>query len=137
MDNDYSSAAAVRRRNGLRTAGVPNSGCPRIEIRTSTICRGSTAVAKVPAHAAPSRAASLAGVAPALVLTLELDIGRDEAEDYASALALAGVPVRVHRFDGLFHGVFNMSAFVPRVRDMHALIGEFVTTCREQITEAA
>jgi cation diffusion facilitator CzcD-associated flavoprotein CzcO/acetyl esterase/lipase len=93
--------------------------------------------AEVTALAAPSRAASLAGVAPALVLTLELDIGRDEAEDYAGALALAGVPVRVHRFDGLFHGVFNMSAFVPRVRDMHALIGEFVAACREEITEAA
>ena len=93
--------------------------------------------AELTALAAPSRASSLAGLAPALVLTLELDMSRDEAEDYAGALASAGVPVRLHRFDGLFHGVFNMSAFIPRVREMYASIGEFVATCKEQITEAA
>lgn len=64
-------------------------------------------------------------------------MSRDEAEDYAGALASAGVPVRLRRFDGLFHGVFNMSAFIPQVRDMYASIGEFVATCRAQITEAA
>jgi cation diffusion facilitator CzcD-associated flavoprotein CzcO/acetyl esterase/lipase len=85
---------------------------------------------EVTALAAPSRAASLAGVAPTLVITVELDPGRDEAADYARALAAAGVRVSQHRFDGLFHGVFNMSAFVPRVRDMHALIRDFLATCR-------
>jgi cation diffusion facilitator CzcD-associated flavoprotein CzcO/acetyl esterase/lipase len=82
--------------------------------------------AEVTPLAAPSRAPSLAGLAPALVLTVECDPTRDEAEDYARALAAAGVPVEHRRLDGLIHGVFNMSAFVPRVQDMHALIREFV-----------
>jgi cation diffusion facilitator CzcD-associated flavoprotein CzcO/acetyl esterase/lipase len=153
---NLAAVAAIR----ARDAGLPLAGqvliYPPIDPEASTASRMEFAAgpfltraagekmwaaylggAEVTALAAPSRAASLAGVAPALVLTLELDIGRDEGEGYAGALALAGVPVRLHRFDGLFHGVFNMSAFVPRVRDMHALIGEFVATCREQMTEAA
>ncbi|MGY3527567.1 flavin-containing monooxygenase [Bradyrhizobium sp. USDA 4452] len=93
--------------------------------------------AEVTALAVPSRAATLAGLAPALVLTLELDAIRDEAEDYAKAMASAGVPVRLRRLDGLFHGVFNMGGFIPRVREMHDLIAEFVANCCEQVTEAA
>ena len=33
--------------------------------------------------------------------------------------------------------VFNMGGFVPRVREMHDLIAEFVANCSEEIVEAA
>ncbi|TXG91346.1 alpha/beta hydrolase [Rhodococcus rhodnii] len=53
---------------------------------------------------APSRAPSLAGVAPAVVVTAEFDPLCDSGHRYAQQLADAGIPVRTHRFDGLFHG---------------------------------
>ncbi|MVZ91179.1 alpha/beta hydrolase fold domain-containing protein [Microbacter sp. ANSKLAB05] len=52
----------------------------------------------------PTRAESLAGLPPALVATAELDPPCSAGEDYARRLAADGVPVLVHRFDGLFHG---------------------------------
>jgi acetyl esterase/lipase len=83
--------------------------------------------AEVTPLAAPSRNDDLSGLAPALVLTLECDPTRDEAEDYARVLGEAGVAVEHHRLDGLIHGVFNMSAIVPRVDEIHTIINRFLT----------
>ena len=82
--------------------------------------------AEVTPLAAPLRAESLADLAPALVLTVECDPLRDEGEDYADALAAAAVPVVRRRFDGLVHGVLDMSAVVPRVAEMHGAISTFL-----------
>ena len=51
--------------------------------------------------------AQLGGLAPALIMTAELDPLRDEGERYGELLAAAGVPTRVHRFDALVHGFFG------------------------------
>jgi cation diffusion facilitator CzcD-associated flavoprotein CzcO/acetyl esterase/lipase len=64
--------------------------------------------------AAPARATSLADLPPALVLTAELDPTRDEAEQYAAALAEAGVAVDVRRVDGMVHGALNVTALCPQ-----------------------
>jgi acetyl esterase/lipase len=79
-----------------------------------------------PPRAAPNRASSLAGLAPALVVTVEVDPTRDEAEEYGHALAEAGVPTTVIRIDGLIHVALNMSAFVPRTREIYAAVAEFL-----------
>jgi acetyl esterase len=57
--------------------------------------------------AAPMRAESLAGLAPAHVITAEVDPLRDDAEAYADRLAADGVPVTKQRYAGVFHGFFT------------------------------
>ncbi|MCW2997672.1 MAG: putative flavoprotein involved in transport [Solirubrobacterales bacterium] len=87
--------------------------------------------------ASPARAASLAGLPDALVLSMGCDPTRDEAEDYGNALAAAGVPTVVRRIDGLIHGVLNMSAFVPRSRELYDEIAAFLAPRFERDAAAA
>ncbi|WP_275200468.1 alpha/beta hydrolase [Bradyrhizobium sp. CSA207] len=66
-----------------------------------------------PAHAldwrvSPLRAASLAGVAPAIVTTAWFDPLRDEGAAYARALEAAGVRVKHHEGASLIHGYFGL-----------------------------
>jgi hypothetical protein len=67
-------------------------------------------------EASPLRA-DVAGVAPAIVLTAERDVLRDEGEKYAAALEAAGVPVRSRRFAGQMHGFFSMVGILPGHED--------------------
>ncbi|RZL77751.1 MAG: alpha/beta hydrolase [Rhodococcus sp. (in: high G+C Gram-positive bacteria)] len=77
-------------------------------------------------YAVPSRAASLEGLPPALVLTTENEVARDEAEAYAESLRQAGVDTEAIRFDGLLHGAFWMSGAVPQSNEMRSAVVEFV-----------
>jgi acetyl esterase len=58
--------------------------------------------------ASPLRAESLAGLPPAVVLTAEHDVLRDEGEDYAERLREAGVAVNARRHEGQTHGFFTI-----------------------------
>ncbi len=78
------------------------------------------------AFASPLRAANLAGVPPALVLTAEYDPLRDEAEAYARHLDGFDVPVELHRFDGMIHGFLGMEALVPEADEAMARIARFL-----------
>ncbi|MBK7949037.1 MAG: alpha/beta hydrolase [Deltaproteobacteria bacterium] len=66
--------------------------------------------------ASPLRAASLAGLPPATVVTAEYDPLRDEGREYAKRLAAAGVPTQYTNYDGVFHGFFAMTEQLPRAR---------------------
>jgi acetyl esterase/lipase len=59
----------------------------------------------------PLKAAELSGLAPALVLTAGFDPLRDEGNEYAAALRLAGVTVDHRQFDALTHGFASIAAF--------------------------
>ncbi len=63
-------------------------------------------------RASPIRAASLAGVAPALVITAGYDPLRDEGEAYALKLRQAGVRVDAVCFGGMIHGFVPMGRLI-------------------------
>jgi len=63
-------------------------------------------------RASPLKAASLAGTAPALVITAECDVLHDEGERYAATLREAGVPVEYREYSGMIHAFFGMVPLV-------------------------
>jgi acetyl esterase len=70
--------------------------------------------------ASPLRASTeeLAGLPPALVITGEADVLRDEGEAYASKLRAAGVAVTAVRYEGIIHDFVMLNA----LRGTHAAI---------------
>jgi acetyl esterase len=65
-------------------------------------------------RASPILAPSLAGVAPAIVVTAECDVLHDEGKTYAEALRRAGATVEYRDYPGMIHAFFGM---VPTVDD--------------------
>jgi acetyl esterase len=65
-------------------------------------------------RASPIKATSLAGVAPAIIVTAECDVLHDDGANYAEALRRAGVAVEYCEYPGMIHGFFGM---VPIIDD--------------------
>jgi len=64
-------------------------------------------------YAAPQRAQSFAGLAPAIIITAQYDPLLSDGENYLAALKNAGVSVSYRKFDGMIHGFFTNLAVTP------------------------
>ena len=64
----------------------------------------------------PLRALELKGLPPALIMTAEYNVLRDEAEIYGKRLAAAGVKTWIKRYRGMTHGFIRLQNFVDVAR---------------------
>ncbi len=86
-------------------------------------------VQRLAPDASPMHAPSLAGLAPALLITAGRDILRAESEQYARRLADAGVPACLRDYPRARHGFFHLLAAAPEARDA-------VDRCAEAMRDA-
>jgi len=82
------------------------------------------------AAASPIRAASLSDLAPAFVLTAQLDPLLDNGIRYRDALQGAGISVRYQEYAGAIHGFMSLPGVVP-VADR--ALGDIVEFLREAL----
>ncbi|MFI6737550.1 alpha/beta hydrolase [Nonomuraea sp. NPDC050451] len=74
----------------------------------------------------PLRARDLSRLPPAVVLTAEHDVLRDEGEAYARRLREAGVPVLFKRFEGQMHVFFTMVNVLPGSAEAITMVAEAI-----------
>lgn len=68
-------------------------------------------------YVSPLRARDMSGLPPALVITAELDVLRDEGEAYAERLREAGVLTKAVRYDGMVHEFFGLAGAVDKAKE--------------------
>ncbi|MGN6220782.1 MAG: alpha/beta hydrolase [Microbacterium sp.] len=71
------------------------------------------------AYASPLRAASHAGLPPAVILTAEYDPMRGDGDAYGAALRDAGVDASVVRYQGVTHDTAIFTGVLPAARRWH------------------
>ena len=95
------------------------------------------AARRVEPDASPLRAADLAGLPPAVVLTAEHDVLRDEGEAYAERLQAAGVPVNFRRHEGQTHAFFTLLMLPGSERGFQQVVKAVRATIHERSRQAA
>jgi acetyl esterase len=85
-------------------------------------------------YASPLLAEDLSGLPPALVITAQYDVLRDEGQAYAARLHKAGVPVTVSNYESSRHGFFSagtLSDYTKPAREEAASALRSAFTTRE------
>lgn len=77
-------------------------------------------------YAAPMAAVSLAGLPPALVVTAEYDVLRDDGEAYARRLREDGVPVTYTCYPGMIHAFYGMTRQLDAASELYDEISAHV-----------
>jgi acetyl esterase len=83
--------------------------------------------------ASPLRSADTSNLPPAVVVTAEHDVLRDEGEIYATRMIKSGVAVQHRRFAGQMHGFFTMVDVLPGSREAIAYVAGAV---RQRLDQA-
>ncbi|MFC8683753.1 alpha/beta hydrolase [Brevibacillus porteri] len=87
-------------------------------------------------YVAPLSARDLSNLPPAIVITAECDVLRDEGMVYAERLKHAGVKVESVCEKGLVHGYFtNMAVFPEQIKTTISRITEFLHTIDQIVTK--
>jgi acetyl esterase len=81
-------------------------------------------------HASPLLAPDLRGLPPALVITAECDVLRDEGEVYAKRLAEACVPVTCTRYNGMIHPFFSLFGVLTQGRKALEQVASAIASLR-------
>ncbi|HWO95536.1 MAG TPA: alpha/beta hydrolase fold domain-containing protein [Bacillus sp. (in: firmicutes)] len=85
-------------------------------------------------YVAPLRADDLSNLPPALVITAEFDVLRDEGMAYDKRLREAGIKVESVLEDGLVHGYFtNMAVFPDRIKGTISKIAQFINEVNQKV----
>lgn len=77
-------------------------------------------------YASPLRTPNFSGLAPALIITAELDPQRDEGEAYAQRLREGGALVTHTRYLGVVHGFFQMGGVIESGRIAISEVAEYL-----------
>ena len=79
-------------------------------------------------YAFPIHAKSLEGVAPALVITSEYDVLRDDGTNYAVKLREDGVSVQHIHYEDAHHGALMIAGISNITDEMHNEIAQTIRT---------
>lgn len=79
-------------------------------------------------YAVPMRAKSLAGVAPAIIVTAENDVLLDDGYNYAERLRNDGVKVFYREYPELIHGTFVLAAITPASEEMQQYVADEINS---------
>lgn len=89
--------------------------------------------ARLHPEASPLFAEDLSNVAPAVLVSAEHDVLRDEGEAYAQRLRDVGVKVTARRFDGQVHGFLPLFELLPQ---SHAALRFVVDAIEQQLSKS-